>query len=109
MPISYFDIPKNNAGTLTSRLSVDAKQINGLTSTVLGVNVMNCSSLVCGMVIAFVASWALTLVSLALSPLVFVGGLLQAKFVAGFSDKSDGAYKDSGNLIMEAVTNIRTV
>lgn len=25
MPIPYFDIPKNNAGTLTSRLSVDCK------------------------------------------------------------------------------------
>jgi ATP-binding cassette, subfamily B (MDR/TAP), member 1 len=29
--------------------------------------------------------------------------------VAGFSDQSDAAYKDSGNLIMEAVCNIRTV
>jgi hypothetical protein len=37
--------------------------------------------LICGMVIAFVASWALTLVSLALSPLVFIGGVLQAKFI----------------------------
>lgn len=27
----------------------------------------------------------------------------------GFSDLTDDAYKDSGNLIMEAVTNIRTV
>jgi ATP-binding cassette subfamily B (MDR/TAP) protein 1 len=29
MPIPFYDIPKNNAGTLTSRLSVDAKLING--------------------------------------------------------------------------------
>lgn len=85
MPIAFFDLPKNNAGTLTSRLSVDAKQINGikliniqigLTSTILGVNVMNMGSLICGFVIAFVASWALTLISIALCPLVFIGGLL---------------------------------
>lgn len=109
MPISYFDEPKNNAGTLTSRLSVDAKLINCLTSTTIGINLMNFSSLLCGMTIAFVASWSLTLVSLGLSPLVFIGGLLQVKFMQGFSDKNDSAYKDSSNLIMEAVCNIRTV
>ena len=70
---------------------------------------MNIGSLICGLTIAFTASWALTLVSLSLTPFIFVGGVLKAKFVKGFSDKSDSAYKDSGNLIMEAVTNIRTV
>ena len=29
--------------------------------------------------------------------------------MSAFGKKADGAYKDSGNLIMEAVTNIRTV
>ena len=38
MPIPYFDEPKNNAGTLTSRLSVDCKTINGLTSNIIGIN-----------------------------------------------------------------------
>ncbi|KAM3147561.1 hypothetical protein pb186bvf_000368 [Paramecium bursaria] len=109
MPISYFDLPKNNAGTLTSRLSVDCKLIQGLTSTILGINLQNIGSMICGLVIAFEASWALTLIMLALSPLAFLGGVLQAQFLQGFSDLTDEAYKDSGNLIMEAVTNIRTV
>lgn len=29
--------------------------------------------------------------------------------MSAFGKQADGAYKDSGNLIMEAVTNIRTV
>lgn len=29
--------------------------------------------------------------------------------MSAFGKSADGAYKDSGNLIMEAVTNIRTV
>ena len=76
MPISYFDLPKNNAGTLTSRLSVDCKLIQGLTSTILGINLQNIGSMICGLVIAFEASWALTLIMLALSPLAFLGGVL---------------------------------
>ncbi|CAD8124583.1 unnamed protein product [Paramecium sonneborni] len=109
MPIPYFDIPKNNAGTLTSRLSVDCKLINGLTSSILGINISNVGALICGLVISFVASWQMTLIMLGLAPLSYVGGILQAKFLQGFSDLTDEAYKDSGNLIMEAVTNIRTV
>lgn len=109
MPIPYFDEPKNNAGTLTSRLSVDCKTINGLTSSILGINLSNIGSLICGLVIAFYSSWALTLIMLGMAPMSYLGGILQAQFLQGFSDLTDEAYKDSGNLIMEAVTNIRTV
>jgi ATP-binding cassette subfamily B (MDR/TAP) protein 1 len=76
MPIPYFDIPKNNAGTLASRLSVDCKVINKLTSSIIGINIMNVSSLICGMVIAFIGSWQLTLITLALSTIVFISGAL---------------------------------
>jgi ATP-binding cassette subfamily B (MDR/TAP) protein 1 len=50
--------------------------------------------------------------------MLFVCGMLQvnfiffnkkSKFIKGFSEKTDSAYKDSGNLIMESVCNIRTV
>ena len=40
---------------------------------------------------------------------MIIAGQLQAKFVQGFSESTDSAYKDSGLIIMEAVTNIRTV
>lgn len=81
MPLSYFDEPKNNAGTLTSRLSVDCKVINGLTSNILGINIGNIGSLICGVVIAFYYSWALTLVIFGITPIMFIGGTLQAKFL----------------------------
>ena len=76
MPIPFFDIPKNNAGTLTSRLSVDCKLINGLTSSILGINISNVGALVCGLVISFVASWQMTLIMLGLAPLSYLGGIL---------------------------------
>ncbi|CAD8092756.1 unnamed protein product [Paramecium primaurelia] len=109
MPIPYYDESKNNAGTLTSRLAVDCKLINGLTSSIIGINLANFASLVCGLTIAFTSSWALTLVTLGVTPFSFISGVLQAKYLQGFSAQTDEAYKDSGNLIMEAVTNIRTV
>ena len=62
-----------------------------------------------GMAIAFSSSWALTLVALATAPISFLGRRLRQKHMSAFGKQADGAYKDSGNLIMEAVTNIRTV
>lgn len=62
------------------------------------------------MTIAFVSSWALTLIALAISPISFISKVLRQKYFVGTeSSVIDSAYKDSGNLIMESVTNIRTV
>ena len=54
MPIVWFDIPRNNAGSLTARLSVDAEQINSLTTTIVSINIQNISTLLSGIIIAFV-------------------------------------------------------
>lgn len=54
-------------------------------------------------------SWRVALVAIASCPLVIIAGAIRAKNVEGFSVGTDKAYKGSGSIIMEAVTNIRTV
>lgn len=71
--------------------------------------IQNLSTLLCGIIIAFVFEWRTALVSLGLLPLMIISGAIQMAFSTGFSDKTDAAYKDSSNLIMEAMVNIRTV
>lgn len=109
MPGSWFDLPKNNAGTLTARLSTDCKNINGVTSSYLGIIIQNISCLASGMIIAFIYEWRISLVTLALLPFMLAAGVIQMKAFVGFSEQSGEAYKDSSNLIMEAMINIRTV
>lgn len=62
------------------------------------------------MAIAFSSSWALTLIVLATAPFRFIGMKLRTKYMGALSgsNKKD-SFKDAGNLIMEAVTNVRTV
>lgn len=72
MPSAFFDKPENNAGTLASRLAVDCISINTLTSSTIKVNFMNLSSLISGLVIAFIGSWQLTLIAIGLSPIVYI-------------------------------------
>ena len=108
-PIAWFDLPENSPGALGSKLAKDASLINSLTSSVIGLNIQAVSSFIAGMIIAFIASWQLTLISLAVSPLMVIAGMMQAKFSQGFSASTDDAYKESATFVSEAVCNMRTV
>lgn len=109
MPMGWFDLPENSPGALAAKLSKDASLVNTLTSSVLGIFTQALSSFITGMIIAFIASWQLTLVSLALSPLMIMAGKMQAQFNQGFSADTDGPYQESVAFVAEAVNNMRTV
>lgn len=100
MPIPWFDIPKNNGGALATKLSTDCNLVNTVTTTVVSVMVQNVSTLISGIVIAFVFEWRTALVALGLLPLMILSGAIQMSLQTGFSDKTDEAYKDSSHLIM---------
>lgn len=85
MPGSWFDNPKNNAGTLSARLSIDCKTINGVTSSYIGIMTQNISCLTCGIIIAFVHEWRITLVTLGLIPVMIACGVIKMKALVGFS------------------------
>lgn len=54
MPIKWFDRPKNNAGTLSARLSADCQIVRSMTTTVVQILIQNVSTLISGIIIAFV-------------------------------------------------------
>jgi ATP-binding cassette subfamily B (MDR/TAP) protein 1 len=59
-----------------------------LVGDALGLLVENIATAIAGLVIAFVASWQLALVILALVPLLGLSGFLQVKLLQGFSNDS---------------------
>jgi len=109
MPVYWFDVPKNNAGSLTARLATDCQLVNGLTSDLIGTTIQTISCLATGVIIAFVYEWRTSLVTFGLMPIMIGAGIINMKFMMGFSEKTDEAYKDSSSIIMEAMVNIRTV
>lgn len=100
MPVPWFDIPRNNGGTLTARLSTDCQLVNTMTTTTVSILIQNLSTLIAGIIIAFVYEWRTALVALGLLPLMIISGVIQMAMNTGFSDKTDASYKDSSNLIM---------
>ncbi len=54
LPIYWYERPKNSVGCLTSNLAVDCKKVKDMTTTTIYGLVQNVSTLVVGLVIAFI-------------------------------------------------------
>ncbi|KAL8150337.1 hypothetical protein V2J09_020145 [Rumex salicifolius] len=109
MEIGWFDEPKNSSGAIGARLSSDAATIRGLVGDALGLLVQNIATATAGLVIAFTANWMLALVILVLLPLIAINGIVQMKFMKGFSADAKKKYEDASQVANDAVGSIRTV
>ena len=109
MPIPWFDKPKNASGSLSARLASDCHTVNSLITTFYSILVQSFTTLIAGIVIAFIYEWRTSLVAVGLLPIIVFAGIIQMAFTQGFSDKTDKAYKESSSLITEAMNYIRTV
>lgn len=109
MPIFWFDRPDNNCGVLSARLGTDCQTINGMATTYIYIILQCMSTLISAIIIAFIYEWRVSLVALGGLPLVMLAGFVRSKFRTGLMEQEDKAYKDSAQIVMESLANIRTV
>ncbi|XP_043814997.1 ABC transporter B family member 4 isoform X2 [Manihot esculenta] len=109
MEIGWFDEPEHSSGAIGARLSADAATVRALVGDALAELVQNIATTVTAMVIAFTASWQLAFVILALIPLIGVNGVVQVKFMKGFSADAKAMYEEASQVANDAVGSIRTV
>lgn len=88
MEISWFDRIENSSSSVGLRLSADAKSVRCLVGESLALVVQNIATAVAGLVIAFGASWQLSLIMLVMLPLIGLHGYVHMKFVMGFTADS---------------------
>ena len=77
--VGWYDKPDNAAPAMVASLSMDTALLNSLTNTAIGAMIQSVVSLLTGIAIGFVYSWRLSLVMLGLSPLMVMGGFMEAK------------------------------
>ncbi|KAK8963230.1 ABC transporter B family member 11 [Platanthera guangdongensis] len=85
MEIAWFDDPKNSSGAIGAKLSTDAVLLSSLVGDSLALLVQNAATLIFGLLLAFLASWQLSLIILALLPLIGLNGWMITKFKKGFN------------------------
>jgi ABC-type bacteriocin/lantibiotic exporter with double-glycine peptidase domain len=72
-------------------LATDAFQLNNMISGVLGVMCLNLSTISASLAFGLYYSWKVTLISLALSPLIAVVGAISMKVIMKFTKISEEA------------------
>ena len=70
---------------------------------------MFASQAVIGVVIAFVYSWKLTLVLLAISPLLAIGSIMQMQILTKGQQSQSGPFQRASNLAIEVIGGFSTV
>ncbi|KAK7293286.1 hypothetical protein RJT34_16149 [Clitoria ternatea] len=109
MEVSWFDEAEHSSAALGARLSTDVASIRALVGDALGLLVQNVATAIVGLVIAFHASWRLSLIILVLLPLLALNGYLQMKFIQGFAADGKKLYEEASQVANDAVSSIRTV
>lgn len=107
--VAWFDEDENSSGSIGARLSTDAAAVKSMIADTLSLVVQNIGTIVTGLTIAFISNWELSLLVLALVPLLGSQGYFQMKMMKGFSNDAKEAYEDASRVANDAISSIRTV
>eukprot|EP00357_Protocruzia_adherens_P031766 CAMPEP_0115024098 /NCGR_PEP_ID=MMETSP0216-20121206/32936_1 /TAXON_ID=223996 /ORGANISM="Protocruzia adherens, Strain Boccale" /LENGTH=1278 /DNA_ID=CAMNT_0002397893 /DNA_START=41 /DNA_END=3877 /DNA_ORIENTATION=+ len=110
MPVFFFDKEENRSGALVTMLESQASAVKNASGPVLGTSLQSLSSLLFGLILAFIFSWRMSLVLLALAPFFIIGGAAETAYYQGSSsDDIVKAYEQAGSLVSESIGNVRTI
>ncbi|KAK1166106.1 bile salt export pump-like isoform X3 [Acipenser oxyrinchus oxyrinchus] len=107
MEIGWFDC--NSVGELNTRISDDINKINNAIADQVSIFMERISTFFFGFMVGFIGGWKLTLVVIAVSPLIGLGAGLMAMAVAKLTGRELKAYAKAGAVADEVLSSLRTV
>ncbi|KAM8806860.1 LOW QUALITY PROTEIN: bile salt export pump [Eudromia elegans] len=107
MDIGWFDC--TSVGELNTRISDDINKINEAIADQAAVFIQRFTTFVSGFLLGFVSGWKLTLVIIAVSPLIGIGAAVYGLAVAKLTGRELKAYAKAGAVADEVLSSIRTV
>ncbi|XP_060052277.1 phosphatidylcholine translocator ABCB4 isoform X2 [Erinaceus europaeus] len=105
--IGWFDI--NDTTELNTRLTDDISKISEGIGDKVGMFFQAIATFFAGFIVGFIRGWKLTLVIMAISPILGLSAAIWAKILSAFTDKELAAYAKAGAVAEEALGAIRTV
>ncbi|KDD76691.1 ABC transporter, partial [Helicosporidium sp. ATCC 50920] len=106
--ISYHEA-KTTGGRLLQGLNEDCVTLQSAIGDRVGRTLFNLSQAFIGIIVAFIRGWDMTLVMLAVMPVLIVMGFLMSTLIARLTSKMNAAYADANALAQATLGNMRTV
>jgi ATP-binding cassette subfamily B (MDR/TAP) protein 1 len=107
--LAWYDDPRHQVGSLTSRLANEASRIKMATGNTLLYFAAAISAIILAVVIALISGWQLGLAILPLMPLTILSGVFQGYMNTAYEVKSHARTEESGRVASEAVDKVRTL
>ncbi|XP_053120882.1 bile salt export pump isoform X2 [Hemicordylus capensis] len=107
MDIGWFDC--TSVGELNTRISDDVNKINDAIADQVAIFIQRFTTFIGGFLLGFASGWKLTLVIIAVSPLIGIGAGMIGLAVAKLTGKELKAYAKAGAVADEVLSSIRTV
>ncbi|XP_041708101.1 ATP-dependent translocase ABCB1-like isoform X2 [Coregonus clupeaformis] len=105
--IGWFDV--NETGELNTRLTDDIYKINEGIGDKVGMLIQSFTTFIAAFIIGFSQGWKLTLVILAVSPVLGFSAFIFSKVLTSFTCLEQGAYAKAGAVAEEVISSVRTV
>uniref|UniRef100_A0A668AU52 ATP-binding cassette, sub-family B (MDR/TAP), member 11a n=1 Tax=Myripristis murdjan TaxID=586833 RepID=A0A668AU52_9TELE len=107
MEMGWFDC--NSVGELNTRISDDINKINDAIADQMSIFIERISAFVFGFMVGFIGGWKLTMVVIAVSPLIGIAAGLMAMAVGRLTGQELKCYAKAGAVADEVISSIRTV
>lgn len=106
--IAFFDT-ESSSGEIVNNVSGDVLLVQDAISEKVGNFLHFFSTFIVGFIIGFSKIWELTLVILAVVPLIAACGATYAIVLTGLTSKGAAAYAEAGGVAEQAISQVRTV
>ncbi|KAI3573651.1 P-loop containing nucleoside triphosphate hydrolase protein [Fusarium oxysporum f. sp. albedinis] len=108
--MAFFDEEENSHGSLSSRISSDAKQLEELLGINLALMLSAIFNLTGCVIISLAFGWKLGLISMSVAlPIMIAGGCWKYKHEGHFDKMNAAVFQESSQFATEAIEAIRTV
>jgi ATP-binding cassette subfamily B (MDR/TAP) protein 1 len=107
--VGWYDKDENSTGILTSRLSKESQDIQGLSGATLGTILQTAINLGLSCIISLVYGWKLALVVIACIPIVMFAGYINVAAISKNNAQNQSSYAKSAEMACEATNALRTV
>ncbi|KAK7339020.1 hypothetical protein VNO77_19659 [Canavalia gladiata] len=107
--VGWYDLDENSSGAICSRLAKDANVVRSVVGDRLSLLVQTFSAVVTAYTMGLVISWRLSIVMIAVQPIIIACFYTRRVLLQSMSSKAVKAQQQSSKLAAEAVSNVRTV